>query len=184
MGVLACHGRVAPLAVLVVALAPLLCAPLAACTPPAGAPPGEAGLATVVEVVDGDTVEVEVSGATETVRLLGIDTPETVHPDKPVECWGPEASARTEALLPTGSSVRLERDEEARDRFGRLLAYVRRADDGTFVNERLVAEGFARTLLIEPNHAYATALLDAQDTARETGAGLWSACPAAAADDG
>lgn len=184
MGVLVRRPRAALPAALVPALVLIAGAPLVACTPPAGAPPGEAGLATVVEVVDGDTVEVEVAGATETVRLLGIDTPETVHPDKPVECWGPEASARTEALLPTGSSVRLERDEEARDRFGRLLAYVRRADDGTFVNERLVAEGFARTLLIEPNHAYATALLDAQDTARETGAGLWSACPAAAADGG
>lgn len=180
MGVPVSRGRAAIPAALVL----LAWAALASCTPPAGTPPGETGLATVVEVVDGDTVEVEVSGATETVRLLGIDTPETVHPDKPVECWGPEASARTEALLPAGSPVHLERDEEARDHFGRLLAYVRRADDGTLVNERLVAEGFARTLLIEPNHAYATALLDAQDAAREAGAGLWSACPDPAGEGG
>jgi micrococcal nuclease len=148
-----------------------------------GSPPtsdtggGEPGAATIVEVVDGDTVDVEVGGASETVRLLGIDTPETVDPDEPVGCYGPEASERTKALLPPGTEIRLERDEEARDRYGRLLAYVHRADDGLFVNEALLREGFATTLLIEPNHAYASQMLAAQDDAQTAGAGLWSACP-------
>lgn len=111
-------------------------------------------------------------------RLLGIDTPETVDPDRPVGCFGPEASARTHELLPPGTDVRLERDQEARDRYGRLLAYVRRADHGTFVNQTLLQEGFAETLMIEPNHAYATDLLAAQAQAQAAAAGLWGACPA------
>ncbi|OWY59620.1 hypothetical protein B7486_73585 [cyanobacterium TDX16] len=110
------------------------------------------------------------------MRLLGIDTPETVDPDEPVGCFGPEASARTKQLVPPGTAVRLERDEEARDRYGRLLAYVHRSDDGTFVNEALLREGYAETLIIEPNHAYAGRLLSAQDEAQASGAGLWSAC--------
>jgi micrococcal nuclease len=151
---------------------------LAGCTSAPGTADGSAapGAATIVEVVDGDTVEVELAGSTETVRLLGVDTPETVDPDEPVGCYGPEASGRTKSLLPPGTAVLLERDEEARDRYGRLLAYVRRADDGLFVNEALLREGFAETLIIEPNHAYASQLLAAQDEAQASGAGLWSAC--------
>ncbi len=81
-------------------------------------------LATVTEVVDGDTVVVAFPGGrSETVRLLGVDTPETVDPDEPVECYGPEASAFTHARL-DGRQVRLEKDREERDRYGRLLAYV------------------------------------------------------------
>jgi micrococcal nuclease len=148
----------------------------AACTGTPAAPPGEPGAATVTEVVDGDTIKVDIGGHEETIRLLGIDTPETVDPDRPVGCFGPEASTRTEELLPPGTEVRLERDQEARDQFGRLLAYVRRADDGTFVNQTLLAEGFAETLLIEPNHAYAGDLLAAQEAAQQTQAGLWGAC--------
>jgi micrococcal nuclease len=102
-----------------------------------------------------------------------------VDPDEPVGCYGPEASDRTNGLLPPGTAVLLERDEEARDRYGRLLAYVRRADDGLFVNEALLREGFAETLIIEPNHAYAGQLLAAQDEAQAAGAGLWSACTTA-----
>ena len=83
-------------------------------------------------------------------RLLGIDTPETVHPERPVECFGPEASARTAALVPPGTAVRLERDVEARDRYDRVLVYVFRAADGLFVNRALVEEGYARTLWIPP----------------------------------
>jgi micrococcal nuclease len=169
----------------VAAPAPLLLAALSvlgACTSmPGGADatsssPTEPGAATVVEVVDGDTIEVDVAGSVETVRLLGVDTPETVHPDEPVGCFGPEASARTKQLLPPGTEVRLERDEEARDRYGRLLAYVHLPADGTFVNEALLREGFAETLIIEPNHAYAGRLLSAQDEAQAAGAGLWGAC--------
>lgn len=148
---------------------------LGACSPQPAPSGGEP--ARVVAVVDGDTVEVAVNGRTERVRLLGIDTPETVDPDRPVGCFGPEASARTTALLPEGTEVRLERDVEGRDHFGRLLAYVFRADDDAFVNEALVAEGFAEVLVIEPNGAYAAQLREAESAARATGAGLWGSCP-------
>jgi micrococcal nuclease len=148
-----------------------------ACAPaPAAAPaPNDEGV--VVEVIDGDTVDVELAGRTERVRLLGIDTPETVDPDRPVGCHGPEASALTHSLLPDGTTVRLERDTEARDRYGRLLAYVFRVDDGLFVNEAILVAGEAEILSIEPNHAYATRLAAAADAARAGGAGLWGACP-------
>jgi micrococcal nuclease len=135
--------------------------------------PGEA---VVVEVVDGDTIAVEVAGRREDVRLLGIDTPETVHPTKPVECFGPEASAQTEQLLPPGTRVRLERDVEPRDHYGRLLAYVHRVDDDLFVNRSLVDGGFADVLIIEPNHAYAGDLRAARAEADRAGKGRWSAC--------
>jgi micrococcal nuclease len=136
----------------------------------------DASEAVVAEVVDGDTVTIEVGGQREDVRLLGIDTPETVHPTKPVECYGPEASARTEALLPPGTRVRLERDVEARDQYGRLLAYVYRADDDLFVNQSLVEGGFADVLIIEPNGAYAPQFRAAREAAGRAGQGRWSAC--------
>jgi micrococcal nuclease len=129
----------------------------------------------VVEPVDGDTVVVRIGNTTETVRLLGVDTPETKHPTKPVECFGAEASARTAALLPPGTEVRLERDLEPRDQYGRLLAYVH-LDDGTLVNLVLVAEGYAAVLVIEPNHAHAAALRRAGAAARAAGVGLWGTC--------
>lgn len=132
--------------------------------------------ATVTGVVDGDTLRVRVDGRDDRVRLIGIDTPET-SPDAPVECYGPEATARIEALVPPGTAIRLERDVEARDRYDRLLAYVFRADDGLFVNVTLVAEGFARTLWIEPNRAYRPEVNAAAGEARAAGRGLWAACP-------
>ncbi len=132
--------------------------------------------AVISRVVDGDTVEVEVEGVTESVRLIGVDTPETVDERKPIQCFGPEASARTASLLPQGTAVRLERDTEARDRYGRLLAYLYRASDGLFVNVALVRDGYGSVLLIEPNVTYAAAFRDAQATARQQGAGLWGVC--------
>lgn len=133
--------------------------------------------ATVVDVSDGDTIEVRFDdGPVERVRLLGIDTPETVHPDRPVECWGPEASARTRALTPPGSEVLVRRDQEVRDRFGRLLLYVWRSD-GLFVNATLLAEGHARTMFFAPNHAHRAELSAAAAEARRQGLGLWVECP-------
>ena len=141
--------------------------------------------ATVTHVVDGDTVDLALSGGgTERARLLGIDTPETVKPDTPVQCFGPEASARTKALLPERTAVVVQRDEEARDRYGRLLVYLWRRADGLFVNGSLVADGFARTLSIAPNRAHATDLAAAAADARARRAGLWGACPPGAADPG
>jgi len=129
---------------------------------------------TVERVVDGDTF-VLAGGAR--VRLLGIDTPETVDPDRPVGCFGPQASAYTKHLL-TGRRVRLVYDHEHRDVYGRLLAYVYL--DGTpplFVNRRLIERGFARTLSIPPNTAHADELAAAERRAALTGVGLWAACP-------
>lgn len=139
---------------------------------------GQSGVtATVVKVVDGDTVELRFPGREpEMVRLLGIDTPETVHPDRPVECFGPEASAKASDLLPAGSQVLVQRDAEARDRYGRLLAYLW-TFDGTFVNAELVAGGYAETLAIAPNNTHRARLSALAAEAREMGAGLWSACP-------
>lgn len=150
------------------------CLVTAACSPSRAAPAD--GAATVVQVDDGDTIDVDLGGHRESVRLLGIDTPETHHPTKPVECYGAEASARTAELLPPGSRVRLVRDAEARDRYGRLLAYVYRADDDLFVNLSLVTDGFADTLDIAPNSAHAAELARAVGLARAASKGLWGTC--------
>ena len=131
---------------------------------------------TVVRVVDGDTVQLALEGGTETVRLIGVDTPETVDERKPVQCYGPEASARTKALLPTGTPVRVERDAEARDQYGRLLAYVTRAADGLFVNRSLLADGYGVVLSIAPNTTHAAAFRAAEAAARQAQLGLWGTC--------
>lgn len=146
----------------------------------AGAPAsaGRNDVPVVVRVVDGDTLVVAVPGTgDEKVRLIGIDTPESVDPRRPVECFGKEASSRLAELLPEGTEVRLERDVEGRDRYGRLLAYVYRAGDGTFVNLAMAEEGFAQPLSIPPNVAYAARFTAAAAAARDAGRGLWSACP-------
>lgn len=144
--------------------------------------PTAPGAATVVHVIDGDTVDLRIGPRTETARLLGIDTPETVKPGAPVDCFGPEASARTKDLLPEGTAVRITRDVEVRDRFDRLLVYVVRARDGLFVNHSLVAEGYARTLSIAPNDAHRRELAAAANEARSAQRGLWEACPPEAGD--
>lgn len=136
-------------------------------------------------MVDGDTVDLRFVGSgTERVRLLGIDTPETVKPNAPVECYGPEASARTAELLSPGTAVVVQRDAEARDRYGRLLAYVWLRRDATFVNATLLAEGFARPLVIEPNVARRSELAAASAVAAGAGAGLWGACDDPTGDAG
>ena len=132
--------------------------------------------ATVVYVTDGDTIGVEVDGVEERVRLIGIDTPETKKPDTPVQCFGPEATAFTESLLPVGTPVYLERDVEARDPYGRLLAYVYLAGDGTFVNLQIVAEGYAQPLTIAPNVAHSTEFVAAARAAEAANLGLWARC--------
>jgi len=134
------------------------------------------GRATVVRVIDGDTIVVRLAGSEEHVRLLGIDTPETHKQDTPVECYGPEASDRLNALLPAGTVVRLVRDVEARDRYGRLLAYVYRDRDGLFVDLAMVADGYAGPLAIAPNFAHRSELDAAAADARAARRGLWPAC--------
>ena len=136
-----------------------------------------AGTGRVVEVVDGDTIRVKLGKTIETVRLIGVDTPETKHPDKSVECYGPEASERTKTLIGNGTLVLLERDANTRDRYGRLLAYVFRESDGLFVNETLLVEGFARALPFDDTPAFHVRFAQAEDLARRQGLGLWGACP-------
>jgi micrococcal nuclease len=144
-----------------------------------GAPPADAvraGTATVVHPVDGDTVVVDIDGREEAVRFIGIDTPESVARDRPVECYGPEAKARTAELLPEGTVVRLERDVEARDKYDRLLAYVIRDADGVLVNLLLVEEGYAEARAFPPNLAHQPELDEAEARARADERGLWPAC--------
>ena len=135
------------------------------------------GSATVTRVVDGDTLVVKVGRRTERARMIGIDTPESVKQDTPVECFGREAAARTRELLPSGTTVRLLRDVEERDDYGRLLVYVYRAGDGMFINLALVSEGFAEAKSYPPNVARNAELKQAGFEARAARRGLWGACP-------
>ena len=153
----------------------LSCLLVAGCARTAAAPT-DPGAATVIEVIDGDTVVVDIDGHQESLRLIGIDTPETVDPDQPPECWGAEASAHTKELLPTGTAVRLTRDVEARDRYDRLLVYVERAEDGLFVNLDLVAGGWADDYPYPPNTAHQRDFALAVSRARADGLGLWGTC--------
>ncbi len=130
--------------------------------------------ATVVHVSDGDTITVQVGDRTERVRILGADTPETVDPRKPVQCYGPEASAHTKARLKPGTHVSLETDAEARDKYGRLLAYV--YVDGVRYDDELLRLGYARLLIIAPNGVHARAMLEEELEARAAHRGLWGAC--------
>ncbi len=136
--------------------------------------------ATVEFVIDGDTIDAVLDGpggpTEERVRLIGIDTPETKRPDTPVECFGPEATAFVESLLPVGTPIRIERDVVGRDDFGRLLGYVFRADDGVFVNYEVVRLGFGTPLSIEPNTTYRELMVDAAIAAEADDLGLWAAC--------
>lgn len=132
--------------------------------------------ATVVDIVDGDTLVADVGGRHERVRLLGIDTPESVAPNRPVQCFGAEASRHLQSLLPPGSAITLIRDHEARDRYDRLLAYVVRSSDDLFVNLDLIEQGFAAVLIYEPNDHYEAIFRDAERTASRAGVGLWGVC--------
>jgi micrococcal nuclease len=134
------------------------------------------GDARVVRVVDGDTILVaRAGGREERVRFIGVDTPETVKPNTPVQCYGKRASSYSHRLL-DGRAVRLVTDAEERDRYGRLLAYVYREPDGLFVNAELVRGGYARTLTIAPNDRYAGRFTLLALAARRAGRGLWRAC--------
>lgn len=133
-----------------------------------------AGVDVAVDrVVDGDTLVV--TGG-ERVRLIGIDTPETKDPKRPVGCYGKEASAFTTSLLAGGTKVRLVGDAEQRDKYGRLLAYVYRRADGLFVNAELLRRGFAQLLTIPPNVAHTDEFVALSRQARDGSQGLWGAC--------
>jgi micrococcal nuclease len=129
--------------------------------------------AYVTRVVDGDTVEVRLGGETEDVRYIGVDTPETVKPEEPVECFGPQASSFNHRLV-EHERVRLVFDEERRDVYGRLLAYVYLGD--RFVSAELARRGLARTLTIPPNDRFAERLKRLERAAARAGRGLWGTC--------
>ena len=132
-------------------------------------------VADVVEVIDGDTIVIDISETHETVRLLGIDAPETKHPRRPVECHGPQSYELLRSLLPSGTRVHVRRDVVARDHFGRLLLYVWRLD-GTFVNRELVVRGAARPLTIAPNGAHHDDFVAAAFEAHRQRRGWWALC--------
>jgi micrococcal nuclease len=135
----------------------------------------------VTHVVDGDTIDVTMpDGGEETVRYIGIDTPETVKPDTPVQCGGPKAHAVNEGLV-GGRTVTLRFDQERRDVYGRLLAYVyvpRTGPEGgpLFVNAELARRGLARTLTIPPNDSFADLFARLAAKAGAAGRGLWGHC--------
>ena len=140
--------------------------------------------AHVIRVIDGDTIVVEVTGRTdgpgagaaaegaeERVRLIGIDTPESVKPGSPVECFGREASSAAKALL-EGEDVHLVKDVEERDAYDRLLRYVYIGEE--MANARLVANGYASAYTYPPNVRHADLFVDLERQARDRGLGLWS----------
>ena len=131
--------------------------------------------ARVIRAIDGDTLEVTLPGGRrEDVRLIGVDTPETVKPGTPVQCFGPRASAFTHRLL-DGATVRLELGVERRDVYGRLLAYAHLGR--RFFNATLVRRGLARTLRIPPNDRFAPLFQRLALRAARAGRGLWGVCP-------
>ena len=129
----------------------------------------------IVSLSDGDTIDVDMNGKTETIRFLGIDTPETHHPDKGAQCFGPEASAKTKELLDSGR-VKLAADSKAknRDKYGRLLRYVY-TENGQNVEEVLLKGGYAFVFRGE-NFDNKSNYLKLEKNAKQSGAGLWSKC--------
>jgi len=156
-------------------IAVLTCLILSNCSSSSPALPDGAN-GRIVKVIDGDTVDVSMSGRTERVRLIGVDTPETKKPNTPIQCFGPEASKHISELLPVGTPVLVQRDVEARDPYGRLLGYVYRTSDNLFVNQDLIVNGFARPLSIAPNTAFAGEFATLAQTAQNSKIGLWGEC--------
>jgi micrococcal nuclease len=135
--------------------------------------------ARVVRVVDGDTFIADHAGREVRVRLIGVDTPETVKPDWPVECWGPQASQLTHRLLPVGAQVRAAYEPGGRrDRYGRDLWDVW-LPDGRFLQAVLVRRGAAEAFAYRPQVAHATALARLETQARADGVGRWGQCRSA-----
>lgn len=129
--------------------------------------------APIVRVVDGDTVDINLNGKEETVRLLLVDTPETAHPSMPVQPFGPEATAFAKESLPPGKQVEIELDVSERDQYGRLLGYL--YVDGKMFNELLLEKGLARVAYVfAPNTRYADRFYHVQKQAQERESGIWS----------
>jgi micrococcal nuclease len=128
----------------------------------------------VVHVMDGDTLAVLIGGSTTTIRVLGLDTPETVDPRKPIECFGPEASAEAHKIL-DGEYVRLQYDpsQDALDKYGRTLAYVY-LPDGTLYDEFMIARGYGHEYTFKTPYEYQKEFRAAQAEAKKEQLGLWS----------
>jgi micrococcal nuclease len=147
-------------------------------SPTGTAPSAPAGTVKITKVIDGDTVETEDG---KKVRYIGIDTPETKHPQKKIGCYGREASEANRRLV-LDKYVRLEKDVSETDRYGRLLRYVTVFDtpeatgSGLFVNEHLVRQGYAYVSTYAPDVRHADLFLQAQSEAQRGNRGLWSAC--------
>jgi micrococcal nuclease len=135
-------------------------------------PPKDAVPVRVQRVTDGDTFVATVKGRRERIRIIGVDTPESVDPRRPDEPFGEEASNFAKRYL-DGATVRLAGDVEPRDRYGRMLAYVW-LEDGTFWNALLAAEGYAQQLTIPPNVTYADLFRRLVSEARRSNRGLWA----------
>ncbi len=133
----------------------------------------DAEFARVLRVIDGDTIELQNS---ERVRYIGMDAPEVVDPEKPVQCFGVEASERNKALV-EGKLVRLEKDVSERDKYGRLLRVAYLPGATSSINLELVIEGYARVFTDPPDVRYASEFLAAEKEARAAKRGLWGACP-------
>jgi len=155
------------------ALACVLVAVCVGCTSGSSSSARASATRTVERVVDGDTIVVD---GGERVRLIGVDTPETVKPNTPVQCFGREASDYTKSLLPKGTRVRLEFDVRRTDRYGRTLAYVYRSSDNLFVNADLVRNGYANVSTIPPDVAHADEFVALAREARSANRGLYAAC--------
>lgn len=138
--------------------------------------------ATIVSVTDGDTVKINLNGKTETVRLLLVDTPETVSPTKPVQPFGKDASDFTKSMLQEGKSVEIEYDGPKRDKYDRLLAYL--WVDGKIFNQTLLEKGLARVAYIyDPPYTHYDELLKAENKAKTNKLGIWS-IPGYVTEDG
>lgn len=129
----------------------------------------------VISVVDGDTIKIQNGSEIETVRLIGVDTPETVHPSKPVECYGKEASNFLKNLLEnTQVYIELDNSQNERDTYGRLLAYVY-LPDKTLVNQLIIAQGYGFEYTYKVPYKFQREFKQAQEVAREEERGLWGA---------
>ncbi len=144
-------------------------------SPPANV--SDFGYVEVIKVVDGDTIDVRINGVVERIRLIGIDTPETLDPRKPVQCFGPEATKKAKDLL-SGKKVFLEIDSSQgeRDKYERLLRYVF-LEDKTNFNQFMISEGFAREYTYKLPYKYQAQFRQAERDAQLSKKGLWSACP-------
>ncbi len=163
-----------------VVLTAAACAGCSTVDAPVEAPAASGGgeSATVRRVVDGDTLIARLGGDDVRVRMLGVDAPESVAEDRPVECFGPQASARATALLPQGTRVILATDptQGRLDRFDRLLAEVTIDGQDRTVNERLIAEGYAEVFRGDGRGRLQPRLRAAERAARDARLGLWAAC--------